>query len=223
MTPPAPVRVVIADDQDLVRAGLRAILDSDPGIEVVAEASDGAQAAQSAAAHRADIVLMDVQMPGTDGLSGVEAVAAARAATRVVMLTMYDVDDYVARALRAGAWGFLLKTTPPEQLTAAIRDVHAGHRVFSPSVTDRLVQSFVSHPNPGDGTPEVLRSLTDRELEVFDAIAQGLSNAEISALLFLSEATVKTYVTRILAKLGLRDRVQAVVLAYECGRAGGQG
>lgn len=219
----APIRVVIADDQNLVRAGLRAICDSDPGIKVVAEASDGAQAARDAAGHRADVVLMDVQMPGTDGLHGVEAVAAARPESRVVMLTMYDVDDYVTRALRHGAWGFLLKTTPPEQLTAAIRQVHAGHRVFSPSVTDRLVESFVRSPGPVEGTPPVLRSLTDRELDVFDAIARGLSNAEISAELFLSEATVKTYVTRILAKLGLRDRVQAVVLAYECGWAGRSG
>ena len=213
------IRVVIADDQDLIRAGLRAILQSASDLEVVAEASDGAQAARLAREHDADVVLMDVQMAGTDGLTGLDAVSTAAPRARVIMLTMYDVDDYVVRALRAGASGFLLKTTPPEDLTAAIRKAHAGQHVFGPSVTDRLVRSFVNRPAPSDGIPEVLRCLTDRELEVFDALARGLSNAEIGAALYLSEATVKTYVTRLLAKLGLRDRVQAVVLAFECGRA----
>lgn len=213
------IRIVVTDDQDLVRAGLRAIIDAEPDLEVVAEARDGLEAARAARDTEADVVLMDVQMPGADGLEGLAAVTLSRPKARVVMLTMYDVDDYVFRALRAGASAFLLKTTPPEALTRAIRDVYEGRRIFAPSVTDRLVRSFVSRPAPGDGTPAVLRSLTDRELEVFGAIARGLSNAEIGAELFLSEATVKTYVTRILAKLGLRDRVQAVILAYECGAA----
>ncbi len=214
------IRVVVADDQDLVRAGLRAILESAPDMTVVAEAADGAQAARLARERRAHVVLMDVQMAGSDGLTGIGAVAAAVPSARVVMLTMYDVDDYVSEALRAGASGFLLKTTPPEDLVAAVRRVHAGEHVLGPSVTARLVDSFVRRPVPSAGVPEVLRPLTERELEVFDAIARGLSNAEIGAALFLSEATVKTYVTRILAKLGLRDRVQAVILAYECGRVG---
>ena len=221
MTPDSSIRVVIADDQDLIRAGLRAIVEADAGLVVVGEASDGAEAARLTRELEADVVLMDVQMPGTDGLAGITAVAAARPQAKVVMLTMYDVDDYVATALRAGARGFLLKTTPPEELTAAIRKAHAGQRVFAPSVTDRLVHSFVRHPVASDGVPAVLQGLTDRELEVFDSIARGRSNAETSADLFLSEATVKTYVTRILAKLGLRDRVQVVLLAYECGRVGG--
>lgn len=214
------IRLVVADDQDLVRAGLRAILESAPDMTVVAEAADGAQAARLAREHSAHVVLMDVQMAGTDGLTGIGAVAAAIPSARVVMLTMYDLDDYVSQALRTGASGFLLKTTPPEDLLAAVRRVHAGEHVLGPTVTARLVESFVRRPTPSSGVPEELSSLTERELEVFDAIAQGLSNAEISEALFLSEATVKTYVTRILAKLGVRDRVRAVILAYECGRVG---
>jgi len=214
------IRVVVADDQDLIRAGLRAIVEAEPDLEVVAEASDGHDAARLAREAEADVVLMDVQMPGLDGLEGIAAVAAARPEARVLVLTMYDVDDYVFRALRAGASGFLLKTTPPEELTTAIRDAHEGRRSFAPSVTERLVRTYVARPAPSTGVPEVLRELTDRELEVFRAIARGMSNAEISGELYLSEATVKTYVTRILAKLGLRDRVQAVILAYECGAVG---
>ena len=213
------VRVVVADDQDLVRAGLRAIVDAAVDLTVVGEASDGRAAARAARDHCADVVLMDVQMAGSDGLEGIAAVLELAPAARVVMLTMYDVDDYVSRALRAGAVGFLLKTTPPEELTDAIRRAHAGHHVLGPSVMQRLVGSYVARP-PGGGVPDVLSALTERELEVFDAIARGLSNAEIGTELFLSEATVKTYVTRLLAKLGLRDRVQAAILAYECGRAG---
>ncbi|NLF04400.1 MAG: response regulator transcription factor [Actinomycetales bacterium] len=214
------IRIVVADDQDLIRAGLRAILEAEPDLEVVGEARDGLEAARLARTHEADVVLMDVQMPGTDGLDGIAAVAAARPEARVVVLTMYDVDDYVFLALQAGASGFLLKTTPPDRLTAAVRDAHEGRRIFAPSVVDRLVRTFVSRPTASTGTPAALRALTERELEVFRAIARGLSNAEISAELFLSEATVKTYVTRILAKLALRDRVQAVILAYECGAVG---
>lgn len=216
------IRVVVADDQDLIRAGLRAIIESESDLEVVAEASNGLEAAQLVRAVEADVVLMDVQMPEGDGLAGLTAVAAARPEAHVIMLTMYDLDDYVFHALKAGASGFLLKTTPPEELTAAIRDAHRGRRIFAPSVTDRLIRTFVSRPATTGEIPQVLRVLTEREREVFDAIACGMSNAEISAELFLSAATVKTYVTRILAKLGLRDRVQVVILAYQCGVAGAQ-
>lgn len=213
------IDVVIADDQDLIRAGLRAIIDAEPDMRVVGEARHGREAARVARELMADVVLMDVQMPGSDGLTGIAAVAAARPQARVVMLTMYDVDDYVYRALKAGASGFLLKTTPPEELTAGIRDAASGRKILSPSVTERLIRSYVGRSAPAQGTPEPLRVLTERELDVFWAIARGLSNAEIGRELSLTEATVKTYVTRILAKLGLRGRVQAVILAYECGAA----
>lgn len=214
------IDVVVADDQDLIRAGLRVIIDTEPDMRVVGEARDGAEAARVARETAAHIVLMDVQMPGTDGLAGVIAVAAARPSTRVIMLTMYDVDDYVYRSLKAGASGFLLKTTPPEELTSAIREVNDGRRMFAPSVTERLIEAFTARPAPVLGVPEQLAALTERELEVFSALSRGLSNAEIGVQLSLTEATVKTYVTRILAKLGLRDRVQAVILAYECGAIG---
>lgn len=214
------IRVVVADDQDLVRAGIRAILDAESDLLVVAEACDGREAAQLARTTAADVVLMDVQMAGTDGLDGIDALAHARPEARVLVLTMYDVDDYVVRALRAGAHGFLLKTTPPAELVAGVRAVAAGRKVFAPSVTERLVDSFVSRPGARPDGEVRLRTLTEREREVFDAVARGLSNAEIAGSLFLSEATVKTYVTRILAKLGLRDRVQAVILAYETGVTG---
>ncbi len=156
-------------------------------------------------------------MPGVDGIEGVRLVIEARPEARVLMLTMFDLDDYVLRALRAGASGFLLKTTPPADLTAAIRASRDGTMLFAPSVTRRLVESYVNQPTPVDGVPERIASLTPRELDVFQAIARGLSNTEIGAQLYMGEATVKTHVTRILAKLGLRDRVQAVVLAYDSG------
>jgi DNA-binding NarL/FixJ family response regulator len=214
------VRVVVADDQDLIRAGLAAIIDAQPDLTVVGEAGDGAAAATVARTESADIVLMDVQMPGSDGIEGVTAVTAARPQAKVVMLTMFDLDEYVFGALRAGASGFLLKTTPPDELCAAIRAVHGGDLLFAPAITRRLVESYVSKPPTSPGVPGVLAQLTERELDVFKAMARGLSNAEIGRALYLGEATVKTHVTRILAKLGLRDRVQAVVLAYECGIAG---
>jgi DNA-binding NarL/FixJ family response regulator len=212
-----PIRVVIADDQDLIRGGLRAILDAADDIEVVAEASSGSAAAAAAAVHRADVVLMDVQMPGTDGIRGTEAVLRARPQCRVLVLTMFDLDEYVFGALRAGASGFLLKTTPPGELADAIRACAAGEQLFAPTVTRRLVEAYVSRAPRADGVPPRLASLTDRELDVLRAMARGQSNAEIAASLYLGETTVKTHVTRILAKLGLRDRVQAVVLAYESG------
>lgn len=214
------IRVVIADDQDLIRAGLTAIIDAQPDLKVVAEARDGLEAAAVAGSAMADVVLMDVQMPGTDGIQGALAVARARPQARVLMLTMYDLDHHVFDALKAGASGFLLKTTSPDDLTAAIRAAHDGKQIFAPSVVERLVSSYVRHPVAREGIPAVLASLTARELDVFLAVARGLSNSEVGANLHLSEATVKTYVTRILAKLGLRDRVQAVILAYECGAAG---
>jgi DNA-binding NarL/FixJ family response regulator len=216
------LRIVVADDQDLIRAGLVAILDNEPDFRVVSEAADGRAAATVAREQRADVVLMDVQMPGTDGIDGVRAVIAGRPQAKVVMLTMFDLDEYVYGALRAGASGFLLKTTPPHELTAAIRAAYRGDLLFAPTVTRRLVASYVARPPTPRGIPEPLTSLTERELEVFRAMAKGLSNAEIGKQLYLGEATVKTHVTRILAKLALRDRVQAVVLAYECGVAGAE-
>ncbi|MEA2330097.1 MAG: hypothetical protein QOH58_235 [Thermoleophilaceae bacterium] len=213
------IKVVLADDQDLIRGGLRAILDAEEDIEVVAEASNGAAAARAAADHAADVVLMDVQMPGSDGLDGTRRVLQARPECRVLVLTMFDLDEYVFGALRAGASGFLLKTTPPDELADGVRACHSGDLLFAPEVTRRLVEAYVRRPPAPAGVPEELAELTQRELEVLRAIARGLSNAEIAAELFLSEATVKTHVTRILLKLGLRDRVQAVVAAYECGLA----
>jgi len=214
------IRVVIADDQDLIRAGLAGILAAERDIEVVGQAGNGLEAASVARQTAADVVLMDVQMPDTDGVAGIRAVAAAWPQARVLMLTTFDLDEYVFGALREGASGFLLKTTPPAELCAAIRAIASGDMLFAPSVTRRLVEAYVRRPPSSAGVPDALGNLTDRELDVFRAIARGLSNAEIGAELFLGEATVKTHVTRILSKLGLRDRVQAVVLAYECGLAG---
>lgn len=211
------IRVVLADDQDLIRGGLRAILDAEGDIEVIAEAADGAAAAAAAATGHADVVLMDVQMPRVDGIAGTREVIRRRPQTRVLMLTMFDLDEYVFGALRAGASGFLLKTTPPAELAAAVRACHSGDMLFAPTVTRRLVATYVRRPPPPQGVPDRFQDLTDREIDVLRAIARGLSNAEIAAELYLGEATVKTHVTRILAKLGLRDRVQAVVVAYETG------
>ncbi|MDO5751544.1 response regulator transcription factor [Arthrobacter sp.] len=212
-----PITVVIADDQDLIRAGLQAILATAPGIEVVGVAHDGGMAAALAKRHRADVVLMDIQMPGVDGLEGLARITKEGLSSKVLMLTMFDLDEYVYASLRAGASGFLLKTTPPDALIRAILACHSGEVLFAPSVTRRLVESFVARAPAVEGIPVVLRNLTPRELDVFTALARGLSNSEIGAELYLGETTVKTHVTRILAKLGLRDRVQAVVLAYECG------
>jgi DNA-binding NarL/FixJ family response regulator len=211
------IRVVIADDQNLIRGGLRAILDAEPDIEVVAEVANGLDAATAATTHQADVVLMDVQMPDVDGITGTQTVLQARPDCRVVILTMFDLDEYVFGALRAGASGFLLKTTPPADLADAVRSCHSGEMLFAPTVTRRLVETYVHHPPTSGGIPDTLAELTQREIEVLRAIARGLSNAEIAAELYLGEATVKTHITRILAKLGLRDRVQAVVLAYETG------
>lgn len=221
MTAESPrIRLVIADDEVLIRRGLAVILQSEPGLLVVGEAPDGRTAARMAAREAADIVLMDVQMPGSDGIEGVRELATARPEARALMLTTFDLDEYIFAALQAGACGFLLKTTAPDELVAAIRASHGGGLLFAPTVTQRLVEAYVRRPPTVQGIPAVLASLTERELEVFRCLARGLSNADIGAELYMGEATVKTHVTHILAKLSLRGRVQAVVLAYECGLAG---
>jgi DNA-binding NarL/FixJ family response regulator len=216
------LRVVIADDQALVRAGFRMILEADGGVQVVGEAADGEEAVALARRVRPDVVLMDVRMPRLDGLEAARRILADEttdATCRVIMLTTFDVDEYVYTALRVGASGFLLKDVSPEQLVAAVRLVAAGDALLAPSITRRLVERFArpvapTHPT---STATELSTLTAREREVLVLMARGLSNAELAERLTLSEATVKTHVARILAKLDLRDRVQAVVLAYETG------
>jgi len=216
-----PVRVLLADDHDLLRGGLSAILGVAEGIEIVGQASDGPTAVTLACALKPDVVLMDVEMPGGDGLSATRQILTRCPATRVLILTMFDLDEYVFQALRAGASGFLLKTTPPAQLIDAVQACAAGETLLAPSVTRRLVENFIRRaPASDSGLPPQVGQLTSRELEVLKALARGLSNAEIGHELHLAETTVKTHVTRILAKLGLRDRVQAVVLAFEIGLAG---
>jgi DNA-binding NarL/FixJ family response regulator len=219
------VRVVVADDQDLLRDGVAAILGADPALEVVAEASSGPSAVAAVRALAPDVVLMDIEMPGGDGLTATRQILADCPGTRVLVLTTFDLDEYVLEALRAGASGFLLKTTPAGRLVEAVRSCAAGETLLAPSVMRRLVETFVRQPvaAPDGLVPPRLRQLTDRELEVLRALAGGRSNAEIGRDLFLAEATLKTHVTHILTKLGLRDRVQAVVAAYETGlvRLGG--
>jgi DNA-binding NarL/FixJ family response regulator len=212
------IRVLVADDQAMVREGLRLILDAQPDISVVAEAADGQEALVKARGARPDVVLMDIRMPVLDGLEATRRLLADAAwDVRVLVLTTYDLDRHVYDALRAGASGFLLKTSPPRHLPVAVREVAAGDTMLSPAVTQRLITTFLRHPPPADGVPPQLRALTAREVEVLRLVARGLSNGEIAAALHLGEATVKTHVVRILAKLGLRDRTQAAVLAYETG------
>ena len=210
---------MLVDDQALVRSGLQMILDAEEDIEIVAEAGDGAEAIAQADRFRLDVVLMDVQMPRVDGLAATRRLLAGRRdpPLRVLMLTTFDLDRYVFEALKAGASGYLLKSTPPELLAPAIRTVAAGEALLAPSVTRRLIEEFARRPTPPPGGPEELRELTSREREVLTLIAHGRSNAEIAAELVLSQATIKTHVANVLAKLGLRDRTQAVVLAYESG------
>jgi DNA-binding NarL/FixJ family response regulator len=211
------IRVLVVDDQALVRGGFRLILESQPGIEVVAEAADGREALAKARELRPDVVLMDVRMPGMDGLEATRQLLAGREPPRVLMLTTFDLDEYVYDALRAGASGFLLKDVRPEQLADAVRVVAEGEMLLAPAITQRLVQQYVRRTRPGTTRPPGLDTLTDREVSVLRLIARGRSNAEIAAGLFLSETTVKTHVTHVFSKLGLRDRAQAVVVAYECG------
>jgi DNA-binding NarL/FixJ family response regulator len=212
------INVLIADDQSLVRTGFKMILDAEPDIEVVGEAGDGAAAVTMARTLRPDVILMDVRMPGTDGITATGRVTGELPGTRILILTTFDLDDYVHAGLRAGASGFLLKDVPPPDLLTAIRAVASGDAVVAPSTTRRLLDRFARTLPAGDRpAPDVLSPLTEREREVLVEVARGRSNAEIAEDLFLSEATVKTHVGRILAKLNLRDRVQAVVLAYETG------
>jgi DNA-binding NarL/FixJ family response regulator len=214
------VRVLIADDQALVRAGFRMILDAEDDLDVVGEASDGLQAVEQAKRLVPDVVLMDIRMPELDGIEATRRVlAAGNGTTKVLMLTTFDLNEYVYDALRAGASGFLLKDVPPEQLADGIRVVAGGDALLAPSITRRLIQEFAQAGPPSGPPPPGLDELTARELEVFKLVARGLSNAEIAAELIVSETTVKTHVARMLMKLGLRDRVQAVVLAYEAGIA----
>ena len=209
------IRVLVADDQSMVRAGFRMLLSREQDVEVVAEASNGLEAVAAAARFRPTVVLMDIRMPGLDGLQATRRILATDDTARILILTTFDLDEYIYEALRAGASGFVLKDDPPEQLLAAIRTVAAGDALLSPAVTKRVIRQFARIPRPSP--PKQLDELTERELDVFRLIARGLSNAEIGQQLYISDTTVKTHITHILAKLGLRDRVQAVVLAYETG------
>ena len=213
------IRVLIVDDQPLLRAGFRMILSAEPDIDVVGEAGDGRTAIDAAARLRPDVVLMDVRMPVMDGVDATRhLLAGGDPAPRVLILTTFDLDEYIVEALRAGASGFLLKDTPTDDLIRAIRVVAGGDALIAPSVTRRLLERFASRlPSTGERLPQALRELTEREREVLQLVAHGLSNAEIAERLVVGEATVKTHVSRVLTKLGLRDRVQAVVVAYELG------
>ncbi len=212
------IRILLVDDQELVRTGFRMVLDAQPDMTVVGEAGDGLAAVAALRCTSADVVVMDVRMPKLDGIEATRRICAAGDRPRVLMLTTFDLDEYAFAALKAGASGFLLKDVPPEELLFGIRSVHSGDAVVAPSTTRRLIDRFVPMLPSGSGESEAnLGGLTGREREVLTLIAQGLSNAEIGDRLFVSEATVKTHVGRVLAKLGLRDRVQAVVFAYETG------
>jgi DNA-binding NarL/FixJ family response regulator len=211
------IRVLVADDQALVRGGFRMILDAQKDIEVVDEAEDGREALAKVRDLRPDVVLMDIRMPELDGLEATRRLLAGDCGSRVLILTTFDADEYVYEAMKAGASGFLLKDVRPEQLAEAVRTVAAGDALLAPAITRRLVEQFVRRPPPGAGRPPELDELTERELDVLVLVARGLSNSEIASALFLTEATVKTHLTHLLTKLNLRDRVQAVVLAYESG------
>ena len=211
------IRVLIADDQALVRGGFRMILDAQKDIEVVGEAGDGREAIENARELEPDVVLMDIRMPEVDGLEATRRLLGADGGPRVLILTTFDADEYVYEAMKAGASGFLLKDVRPEQLADAVRVVAVGDALLAPAIIRRLVEQFVRRPPPGSAAPPQLADLTERELDVLVLVARGLSNKEIASALFLTEATVKTHLTHILTKLNLRDRVQAVVLAYESG------
>jgi DNA-binding NarL/FixJ family response regulator len=212
------IRVLIADDHALMRNGLHSILAAQEDMDVVGEAEHGAQAVEEAIRLHPDVVIMDIRMPRLDGIEATKRlVAQGEKAPRVLVLTTFDLDEYVYEALRAGAAGFMLKDAPPRQLAEAVRTVAAGESLLAPAVTKRLIEQYISRPPSDAARRERFAELTERELEVLQLITLGLSNAEIGARMFLSEATVKTHVTRVLSKLGVRDRVQAVVLAYESG------
>jgi DNA-binding NarL/FixJ family response regulator len=213
------IRVLLADDQELFREGVRLILETAEDITVVGEASDGFEAVRQARAHEPDAVLMDVRMPRLDGLEATRRILAEPRPPRVIVLTTFDLDEYVYAAMKAGASGFLLKDVRRDQLIAAVRTATAGDALLAPAVVRRLIERFCGEPPPGGGVPEELAELTARELEVLELVARGLSNRQIGASLFLSDATVKTHLAHVYAKLGVRDRVQAVVLAYETGLA----
>jgi len=214
------IRILVVDDQPLMRMGFRMILSAEPGFTVVGEAADGQQAVHLATQLQPDVILMDVRMPGVDGVEATRRIVADRAQARVLILTTFDLDEYAFSGLQAGASGFLLKDVPPAELTSAIRAIASGDAVVSPRITRHLLDAFVPHPgHPATPSDPRLEQLTLRELEVLQHLAGGLSNAEIAAALFVTEGTVKTHVTRTLGKLGLRDRVQAVVFAYQQGIA----
>jgi DNA-binding NarL/FixJ family response regulator len=216
------IRVGVADDQALVRSGFTVLLKSADDIEVVGEAADGAEACDLVAGERPDVMLMDIRMPEMDGLEATRRIMSDGDATRVLILTTFDLDEYVFEALRAGASGFLLKDTLPEELLAAVRVVAAGESLLAPKITTRLIADFVQRPaEPARAPNPALETLTDREAEVLASVAKGLSNAEIGDELFMSHATAKTHVSRLLSKLHARDRAQLVVIAYESGVAGG--
>jgi DNA-binding NarL/FixJ family response regulator len=217
------VRVLVVDDQALVRAGFVKLLEPESDLRVVGEAADGAEAVDAAARTRADVVLMDIRMPRVDGIEATRRIRTRADAARVLVLTTYDLDEYVFKALKAGASGFLLKDAPADQLVAGIRVVASGDALLAPSITRRLIEEFASRPVPPPEGPPELAELTAREREILTLIARGLTNGEIAAQLVLGESTVKTHVGNVLMKLGLRDRVQAVVVAYETGlvRPGG--
>jgi len=212
------IRVLLADDQALVRGGFRSILEGQPDMEVVGEAADGAEAVELALSSRPDVVVMDIRMPRLDGIAATRTLLERHSSpARVLVLTTFNQEGYVYDALRAGASGFLLKSAPPRELAGAIRTVAAGDALLAPEITRAMIQDYVQRPRPGAAMPERLAVLTPRELEVLTLVARGRSNSEIAGELFLSEPTVKTHVSRVLTKLQLRDRVHAVVLAYECG------
>jgi DNA-binding NarL/FixJ family response regulator len=214
------IRILIADDHALMRHGLRGMLDAQSDMEVVGEAEDGASAVDEAIRLRPDVVVMDIRMPRLDGIEATRRlIAHGGDAFRILILTTFDLDEYVFEALRAGAAGFMLKDAPPRQMAEAVRSVAAGDALLAPAITRRLIERYVSVPPPEAARRERFAALTDRETEILLLLTRGLSNAEIGERLFLSEATVKTHVTRVLQKLGVRDRVQAVVMAYEGGIA----
>ena len=211
------IAVLLVDDQPLVRTGLRVILESEPDIHVVAELGDGEAAVQWVAAHQVDVVLMDIRMPVLDGIEATRRACAARPSTRVLILTTFDLDEYVYGALRAGASGFIVKDTPRGEIVQAVRTIAAGNGLLSPTITRRLIREFARQDPSAPQESGRLATLTQREMIVLDLLARGLTNAEIGAQLFIAEGTVKAHVSNVLGKLGLRDRVQAVIFAYEAG------